>query len=100
MLVVMATAFQVICALAATLWICFVVAALAIGYRFMAKLRSRRRRINRLLSAVGLPIRPGRRYGVMRSRKAVRLPWPQVIARLVADVFEAPRAQPLQRRSR
>jgi hypothetical protein len=48
--------FEVICTVAATLWICFVVAALGIGYRFMVKLRSRRRRINRLFDVVRAPL--------------------------------------------
>jgi hypothetical protein len=47
--------FEVICTVAATLWICVVVAALGIGYRIMAKLRARRRRINRLLDAFRSP---------------------------------------------
>jgi hypothetical protein len=74
----MGAAFEVICALAATLWICFVVAALAIGYRVMVKLRSRRRRINRLLDVVFLPIRLSRGYGVTPRRRVLRLPWRQV----------------------
>ncbi|WP_319450600.1 MULTISPECIES: hypothetical protein [unclassified Mycobacterium] len=48
--------FEVICTVAATLWIGFVVAALVIGYRITAKLRARRRRINRLFDAVRAPL--------------------------------------------
>ena len=48
--------FEVICTVAATLWIGFVVGALVIGYRITAKLRARRRRFNRLFDAVRAPL--------------------------------------------
>jgi hypothetical protein len=108
-------AFEVICTLAAALWICFVVVAVGIVYTVMAKLRSRRRRINRLLDAIRSPLRRGRRdawhlrwrdqvrryYGVQPRRSGVTrfsraLPTvlraiepERLIARLVA--FDAPR---------
>jgi hypothetical protein len=103
--------FEVICTLAAALWICFVVVAVGIVYTVMAKLRSRRRRINRLLDAIRTPFGFGRRdawhlrwrdrvlryYGVQpRSRFSRAVPTvlraiepERLLARLVA--FEAPR---------
>lgn len=68
-LVVMA-AYEVICTLAATLWIGFVVAVLAIGCRVMAKLRSKRRRVTRLLDVVRSPLWLGSR-GQLRWRDRV-----------------------------
>jgi hypothetical protein len=67
MLVVM-SAFEVICTLAATLWICVVLVAAVVGYRFMAKLRARRRRIDRLLYVVRMPVRLANRDGWQRDQ--------------------------------
>jgi hypothetical protein len=93
MLDVMATAFQVICALAAVSWICVLVAALAVGCRVVAKLRSKRRRINRLFNVVRLPWRPAtrRRSGMAgHYDRALALladvELDRVIARVVARV--------------
>lgn len=52
-------AFEVIYLVAATSWILVVTTALCIGVRCMVKLRHRRRRMNRLIDGVRLPIQIG-----------------------------------------
>ena len=114
-------AFEVICTLAATLWIGFVAAALGIGYRVMAKLRSRRRRINRLLDVVRSPLGFGRRdarhlrwrdrvlryYGVPPRRSGIAGHYGDLVAvlrgitpeRLIAPLVALEVSRNLQRRN-
>jgi hypothetical protein len=54
-LIVMA-AVEVIYLVAATLWIGVVVAALSIGVRLVLKFRARRRRMNRFIDIVWIPV--------------------------------------------
>ncbi len=49
-------AVEVIYLVAATLWIGVVVAALCIGIRLVLKFRARRRRVNRFLDIVWIPV--------------------------------------------
>ena len=48
------TVIEVIYLVAATLWILVVVGAVAVGGRYLLKLRARRRRVTRLLDSVRL----------------------------------------------
>ncbi|MBS9534696.1 hypothetical protein KIH27_13970 [Mycobacterium sp. M1] len=50
------TVIETIYLVAATLWILVVVAALAIGGRYLLKLRARRRRVTRLIDSVRLSV--------------------------------------------
>lgn len=54
-LIVMAVV-EVIYAVAATLWIVVVMAALCVSFVVIAKYRKRRRRVNRLLHAMRMPV--------------------------------------------
>jgi hypothetical protein len=114
-------AFEVICTLAAMLFICCVVVAVGIVYTVMARLRARRRRINRLLQAVRTPFGLSRRdvwhlrwrdrvlryYGLPRQRStATRLSraLPTVLRaiepqRLLANVVAFDPSQNVQRRN-
>jgi hypothetical protein len=114
-------AFEVICTLAAMLFICCVVVAVGIVYTVMARLRARRRRINRLLQAVRTPFGLSRRdvwhlrwrdrvlryYGLPRQRStATRLSCalPTVLRaiepqRLLANVVAFDQSRNVQRRN-
>jgi hypothetical protein len=61
----MAAALQVLMALAAISWLCFLTAALTIGVRIAVKIRSRRRRIKRVIKAFRL-------QGLVSERMVVR----------------------------
>jgi len=69
---------------AAMLWIVVVLAAVAIGGRYLLKLRARRRRVNRLINSVRLPV--GRAVGPYRAA-AVRSA--ALLLRVAVDVREA-----------
>ncbi|MCW2512020.1 MAG: hypothetical protein JWR11_1062 [Mycobacterium sp.] len=73
-------AVDVIYLLAAILWIGVVLAALAVGIRVAVKFRARRRRINRVLAAVRMPVR--------------LVMWQDgLLANLIADTLDVPRKQ-------
>lgn len=86
-LIVMA-AVEVIYLLAATLWIVVVLAALGIGYRFMVKFRAKRRRINRILDVVRIPVRLCTSQG-----PEARIPWNinHLLVSVFAEALDVPR---------
>jgi hypothetical protein len=65
-------AFEVIYVVAATLWICVVVAALCIGYRVMAKFRHKKRRIE------ALQLWPGNQHEVWVAARCLRVQWKRI----------------------
>lgn len=99
---------EVIYAVAAALWILVVVAVLCIGVRGMVKLRSHRRRINRLIDGVRLPLQlgsvavlflrwceqAGRPYTATAGKTAL------VLQRLIGDFPDSRIAFPPARRRR
>jgi hypothetical protein len=63
-------ASEVICVVAASLWIVVVLAAAAIGCVVLVKFRRRRRKVNRLFDVVRVPIQIGTQ-GVLLLRRCV-----------------------------
>lgn len=86
-------AVEVIYLVAATLWIGVVVAALCIGIRLVLKFRARRRRVNRFLDIVWIPVLlctgqgQRRRPGIRRTR-AVR---GEPVVRAISSFFSESR---------
>jgi hypothetical protein len=82
-------AIEVIYLVAATLWIGVVLAALCIGIRLVVKFRARRRRVNRLIDIVRIPVllctgQPQRR----RPRRGAR---GQPVTRIIGSLFSESR---------
>lgn len=79
------TAVEVIVLVAAILWIGVVVAALVVGIRVTLKLRARRRRIERLLCLLRLPVYvgspPSRRFRASSRRGPESMNgWAKIVA--------------------
>ncbi len=81
-------AVEVIYLLAATLWIGVVLAALCIGVRFVLKFRARRRRINRVLDVVRIPVRLCTWQG---PGSGIRWNINQVLVSILAEALDVPR---------
>jgi hypothetical protein len=86
-------AVEVIYLVAATLWIGVVVAALCIGIRLVLKFRARRRRMNRFLDIVWIPVllctgQGQRRRPEIRRTRAVP---GQLVARAISSFFSESR---------
>ncbi|TPG35928.1 hypothetical protein [Mycolicibacterium hodleri] len=91
-------AVEVIYLLAAILWIGVVLSALCLGLRFMLKWRAKRRRINRMLGLVNLPVRLTT-LPVSGSRSGIRWNVNQLLSIGFAEAFGASREK-VARRSR
>jgi hypothetical protein len=86
-------AIEVIYLVAATLWIGAVLAALCIGIRLVVKFRARRRRVNRLIDIVRIPVLvcTGQAQRRRPRRGARGQPIASPIARIIDSLFSVSR---------